>query len=123
MNVKEILSRNREIFEKLTGESAQAAAQAEKSTSQIKRAEFISEAQRPVFKAPDYNGQPNAARPIFSLHAAEGEVRDYFGAPDDVHYPEIPEKKQDETEDPLENLYYRLEVDARRDSQLLSEEE
>ncbi len=73
----------------------------------------------------------NAETPVFSLRQGDFKHVDRrqtgmalsFEAPANIDYPTLQKSSTKQNPDPLESLYYQLEVEARRSSQLLSEEE
>ena len=124
MNINEALSRNRAIFEKLTDDTVHSVEVQNKQTNQtIQKQHHEEEAPKKPLEPPIYEEREEERQPIFSLKHMPDETVFDFSAPATVTYPEISAEKQSMTKDPLENLYYRLEVDARRGSQLLNEEE
>jgi len=124
MNLNEALSRNRVIFEKLTGIRVYTEPKQKEHKVQIGQNQHHEETlPKEPMKRPVY--EEGERRPVFSLkHASPSDKATLdFDAPGAVAYPEIPLRRQSAAADPLESLYYRLEVDARRGSQLLNEEE
>ena len=123
MNIKEALSRNRRVFENLTGNRESIVSIQKEQISHIIQTQYHEEEkpQEPL-KHPVYEEYKDERRPIFSLKDAPGSIYS-FDAPESVDYPNITTRTHTTEEDSLETLYYRLEVDARRGSQLLNEEE
>jgi len=124
MNMKEALSRNRMVFEKLTGNYVNTVQTQNKRISHMIQTEHYEKGkQQEPLKHPVYEEYKDEWRPTFSLKDASDNTTYSFDAPENVVYPQITEITHITEEDSLETLYYRLAVDARRGSQLLNEEE
>lgn len=126
MSLNDDLKRNRKIFEQLTN-----IAETETAIAPSPRAEPvpppINETVREPFEAPDTVRQKYRS---FSLNNGESFVPrettavSSFEAPAGVSYPALSRTNAEaRPSDPLEGLYFQLEAEARRSSQLSCEED
>lgn len=131
MSLKDDLARNRRIFELLTEPE---------STTENTAAQQRQRAFSPPDAEPENNTK--AAKPFDTVpqDAAQQKIEAFslgfgsrvsretgmslsFSPPEGIDFPKLAEAAAPSPADPLEKLYRQLEAEARRSSQLLSEEE